>query len=77
MKNTTTAVATTVGLYFVVVYLFCGLFNPVRFFILRTVMPGSAPWPVYIIPFVIALIQAGMGVAFIRRATFHLRRNIF
>jgi len=77
MKSTTAAVATTVGLYFVVVYLFCGLFNPVRFFILRSVMPGSAPWPVYILPFVIALIQAGMGVAFIRRATFHLRRNIF
>ena len=77
LKSTTTAVATTVGLYFVVVYLFCGLFNPMRFLILRTVMPGSTPWLVYILPFVIALVQAGMGVAFIRRATFHLRRNIF
>jgi len=77
LRSTTAAVATTVGLYFVVVYLFCGLINPMRFIIIRTVMPGSTPWLVYIFPFVTALIQAGMGVAFIRRATFHLRRNIF
>jgi len=77
LKSTSAAVATTVGLYFVVVYLFCGLFNPMRFLIFRTVMPGSTPWLVYILPFVVALIQAGMGLTFIRRATFHLRRNIF
>jgi ABC-type transport system involved in multi-copper enzyme maturation permease subunit len=77
LKTTTAAVAATVGLYFGVVYLFCGLFNPVRFLIYRTRVPGNSPWLFYIFPFVIAMIQAGVGMAFIRRATFRLRRNVF
>jgi hypothetical protein len=77
LKSTTAAVAATVGLYFGVVYLFCGLFNPVRLLIYRTRAPVNSPWLFYIFPFVIAMIQAGVGMAFIRRATFRLRRNIF
>jgi len=77
LKTTTAAVAATVGLYFVVMYLLCGLFNPMRFIIYRSVMPGSTPWLFYLFPFVIALIQTGIGMAFIRRATSRLRRNIF
>ena len=77
LKSTTTAVAATAVLYFGVVYLFCGMFNPVRFLIYRMGMPGGLPWLFYIVPFVIALIKTGIGLSFAKRATYRLRRDIF
>jgi hypothetical protein len=76
LKTTTAAVAAAAGLYFGVTYLLCGLFNPARMLFFRTgVLLG--PWVSYAVPIAFALVQAGIGAAFGRRAVRRLRRDVF
>lgn len=77
LKTTTTAVAATIGLYFGVTYLLCGLSNPARILFYRSISHQNLPWMVYAIPIILALIKAGFGGVFARRAVGRLRRNIF
>jgi ABC-2 type transport system permease protein len=77
LKTTTAAVATTAGLYFVMTYLFCGVFNPLRLLFYRPGVFLRLPWLSFATPFINALIYAGIGVLFARHATRRLRRNIF
>ena len=77
MKTTTAAVAATAGLNFGVTYLFCGLFNPARILFYRSISRQNLPWVVYAMPITFALIEAGIGGVFARRAVGRLRRNIF
>ena len=77
LKTTTAAVAATAGLYLGMTYLLCGIFNPMRFFAYRTVARWGLPWLSYAIPIALALIHAGIGAVFARRAVLRLRRNIF
>ncbi|MEJ2701199.1 MAG: ABC transporter permease subunit [Sedimentisphaerales bacterium] len=77
LRTTTAAVGATAGLYFVVAYLFCGIFNPVRFLFYRTIAQRGMPWVIYVVPVIVALIKGGIGAAFARRAVGRLRRDIF
>lgn len=77
LKTTTTAIAATIGLYFGLTYLFCGLFNPLRFMAYRTIAQQGLQWIFYAIPVALALLKAGIGVIFARRAVRRVRRDIF
>lgn len=77
LKTTTVAVATTAGLYFVMIYLFCGMFNPLRLLVYRSGVFLGLPWLSFVTSFINALIYTGIGVAFAWRASRRVRRNIF
>jgi hypothetical protein len=79
LRTTTAAVAATLGLYFAVTYLLCGIFNPFRIFLFRIIASSLSPiWIVlYAMPMTTALINASLGVLFARRAVRRLRRDIF
>lgn len=77
LKSTTTAVAATAGLYFGMTYLFCGLFNPLRFAFTRMTLRLGVSWAPYATGVAVALIHAGIGISFGRRAIRRLRRDVF
>jgi len=77
LKTTTVAVAATTGLYFVMKYLLCGMFNPARLLFYRTIARRGQLWVFYALPVTFAVIQAGIGVLFIWRAMRRLRCDIF
>ncbi|MBN2312599.1 MAG: ABC transporter permease subunit [Sedimentisphaerales bacterium] len=77
LKTTTTAVAATVGLYLGVTYLLGGLFSPVRLLFFRSISRQDLPWVVYAMPIALAIVKAGIGGIFARRAVRQLRRHIF
>ena len=77
LRTTTTAVAATAGLYCGVTYLLCGLFNPARFLLYRSLSSLHLPWMIYAMPVVLAIVKAGIGGVFARRAVRQLRRHLF
>ncbi len=80
LRTTTAAVAATLGLYFAMTYLLCGMFSPFRILLHRSISSISMNtlWIVsYVIPIATALINAFIGVLFARLAVRRLRRDIF
>jgi ABC-type transport system involved in multi-copper enzyme maturation permease subunit len=76
LKNTTAAVAATVGLYLVITYLLCGMFNPLRILLFRMVSRGG-PWAYNVMNFAFMLIKGVIGLSLAKRAVRRLRCNIF
>jgi ABC-type transport system involved in multi-copper enzyme maturation permease subunit len=77
LKTTIAAVSATVGLYLVMGYFLCGMFNPLRLLAFRTIGFQGPSWVFYAIPIIYALMQAGIGIAFAHRAIRRLRRDVF
>ena len=77
LKTTIAAVAATAGLYLGMTYFLCGMFNPLRLLAYRAIARQGPSWVFYAIPIVYALIHAGIGAAFARRAVRRLRRDVF
>ena len=77
LKTATAAVAATVGLYLVMTYLRCGMFNPLRILLYRTALRRAGPWSYYAMTITFTLIQAGIGLSLAQRAVRRLRRDIF
>jgi len=78
LRTTTAAVAATLGLYFAITYLLCGMFNPFRIWVLSRIISRSTLWIVsYAIPIATSMIKASIGVLFAKRAVRRLRRDIF
>ena len=77
LKTTTAAVAATVGLYLVMTYLLCGMFNPLRILLYRMALRRAGPWSYYAMTITFMLIQAGIGLSLAQRAVRRLRRDIF
>ncbi len=78
-RTTTSAIAATLGSYFVIRYLLCGIFNPFRIMLIRTIMRSRTSHiilslAVSIIP---TLLVGGIGIILTWRAMHRLRRNIF
>jgi len=76
LKTATAAVAATVGLYLVMTYLLCGMFNPFRVLLYRA-LRRAGPWSYYAMTITFTLIQAGIGLSLAQRAVRRLRRDIF
>ncbi len=77
-KTTTAAIAATVGSYLVLRYLFCGVFNPLRFMLLNRIM--SSRTSLLVISFAMMVIptfaMGGIGIFLAWRASRRLRRDI-
>jgi ABC-type transport system involved in multi-copper enzyme maturation permease subunit len=77
LRTTTAAFAATAGLYFVVTYLLCGVFNPVRFLMYRQMSRQDLRWLAYAIPITVSLMKGGIGGVFAWRAVRRVRCNLF
>jgi len=78
-RTVTPAIAATIGSYLILRYLFCGIFNPFRFMLMRTIMRSRTSYlflsfAVSIIP---TLLLSGIGIILTWRAVCRLRRNVF
>jgi ABC-type Na+ efflux pump permease subunit len=73
------AIAATICSYLVVRYLFCGIFNPFRYMLMRTIMRSRTSYLVlsFAVSIVPTLILGGIGIILIWRAVHRLRCNIF
>ncbi len=73
------AIAATIGAYLVVRYLFCGIFNPFRFMLMRTIMRSRSSYLIlsFAVSIVPTLILSGIGIILTWRAICRLRRNVF
>jgi ABC-type transport system involved in multi-copper enzyme maturation permease subunit len=77
LKTTTSAVVATVGLYLVMTYLFCGIFNPFYILLIRTVIARAGLWSYHVTYLTFTFIQGAMGFSLARRAVRRLRYEIF
>ncbi len=72
------SVAATIGLYFSIVWFFCGWFNSVnRFFFTRLLSGGGGQWLFFGMAIIRTLTIGGAGLAFARCARRRIRRDIF
>jgi len=78
-RSAAAAIAATIGSYLILRYLFCGIFNPFRFVLMRTIMRSRTSYFVlrFAVSIVPTLILSGIGIIFIWRAVCRLRRNVF
>jgi ABC-type transport system involved in multi-copper enzyme maturation permease subunit len=77
-RTTTVAVAATIGLYFSIVWFFCGWFNPLsRFFYIRLLSRGRGQWLLFGMTIIRTLTIAIAGLAYVRCARRRIRRDIF
>jgi ABC-type transport system involved in multi-copper enzyme maturation permease subunit len=73
------AIAATICSYLIVRYLFCGIFNPFRFMLMRTIMRSRTSYLVLSFTVSVAptLILSGIGIILTWRAVCRLRSNVF
>jgi hypothetical protein len=76
-RATTGAVAATIGLYFTITFLFCGMFNPLNRFLYMAVFRRGGQWLYFSVTIVRSLTIGGAGLSFARCARHRLRRDIF
>ena len=78
LKTAATAIAATVGCYFAVTYLFCGLLNPIRI-----ILPAIMRWSSYMlilvlfIQFLPMIFMGVTGLYLLRRSIRDLRHHIY
>ncbi len=77
LKTTTGAVATTIGLYFAITFLFCGAFNPLNRLFFTFVLSRGGPWMYFGMTIFRSLILGAAGLVFARYAVRRLRYDIF
>jgi ABC-type Na+ efflux pump permease subunit len=82
LRTATSAVAATVCSYLTLRYLFCGMFNPLRY-LFYSMIARAGTYPLYmtLVSFAISIMPtlalAGIGMFLARRAVRRLRRDIF
>ena len=82
LRTATSAIAATACSYLTLTYLFCGMFNPLRYLIYFMVA-RTRTYTLYVtlVSFAVSIVptlaQAGIGLLLARRAVRRLRRNIF
>lgn len=78
-RTAASAIAATIGSYLVFRYLFCGIFNPFRFMLMRTIMRSRTSYLVlsFAVSIVPTLLLIGIGIILTWRAVCRLRRNVF
>ena len=78
-RTAASAIAATIGSYLIFRYLFCGIFNPFRFMLMRTIMRSRTSYLLlsFAVSIVPTLLLSGIGIILTWRAIRRLRRNVF
>ena len=78
-RTAASAIAATICSYLVVRYLFCGILNPFRYMLMRTIMRSRTSYLIlsFTVSIVPTLILSGIGIILTWRAVCRLRRNVF
>jgi ABC-type transport system involved in multi-copper enzyme maturation permease subunit len=73
------AIAATICSYLVVRYLFCGIFNPFRYMLMRTIMRSRTSYLIlsFAVSIVPTIVLSGIGIILTWRAICRLRRDVF
>ena len=79
LRTATSAIAATLGSYLVLRYLFCGMFNPLRFILMNRIMRSRMSFLIlsFAVSIVPTLLLGGIGIILAWRAARRLRCNVF